>query len=164
MYTKPRQEFTAAQEFRAEGFEFYLPTIELMKQWSDRKKKVTEPLFRGYIFLYGTEGERLKAVQMKSIVKTVSFDGKPSVIPDWEIENLKRMLEGTNEIDISDIPPVGSKVKVIAGPFKDIEGIVYDNENSERMIAITIELLRRSVIARLPVDSVIELNEKAKTG
>ncbi len=156
LYTKPRHEFAAAKEFRAEGIEFYLPTIEVVKQWSDRKKKITEPVFKGYIFLYATTKERLLAVQKKSIVKVVSFEGKPSVIPDWEIENLKKMLEGTDKIEVGDIPRIGERVKVISGPFQGVEGIVYHNDNSERMLAVSIELLRRSVIVHLPVESLIK--------
>jgi transcription antitermination factor NusG len=155
-YTKPRHEFTAARDFRAEDYEFYLPTIEVIKQWSDRKKKVVEPLFRGYIFLRANLSERLFAVQKKSIVKVISFEGKPSVVPDWEIENLKRLLEEADEIEVGDIPDLGSTVKVIAGPFSGIEGVVYQNNNNDRLLAVSVELLNRSVIVRLPVSSVVE--------
>jgi len=49
LYTKPRNEFKAEQQLIAAGITNYLPTVTLLKQWSDRKKKVTEPLLRGYI-------------------------------------------------------------------------------------------------------------------
>lgn len=163
MYTKPRHEFKAAQEFRAEGIEYYLPTVTLLKQWSDRKKKVTEPLFKGYIFIHCTQTERLKAVQCRSVVKVVSFEGKPSVIPDWEIENLKRLLDNTSKVEITDIPKIGSHVKVIAGPLQGLEGIVFENDNNERMIAITIELLKRSVVARLPIENVVEIDPSKRS-
>ena len=43
LYTKPRSEFKAEQQLTAVGVENYLPTITRLKQWSDRKKKVTTP-------------------------------------------------------------------------------------------------------------------------
>ena len=92
LYTKPRHEFKAQVQIESENITCYLPTITKLKQWSDRKKKVTEPLFRGYIFIESSERERLVAVELNSIVKTIFFDGKPSIIPDNQINNLRNLL------------------------------------------------------------------------
>ncbi len=156
MYTKPRSEFAAAKQLRAEGIEIYLPTATVIRQWSDRKKKLTEPVFKSYIFVHCNEKERLIAVQQKAIVKTVSFLGKPSIIPDWEIESLRKTLERTNEFDLSDKPKIGQKVKIVDGPFKGVVGTVYEDENQERYLAVTIELLRRAVVVHLPAGNVVE--------
>lgn len=156
LYTKPRHEFKAEAQLKGCGVEFYLPTVVRIKQWSDRKKKVTEPLFSGYIFVHGSERERLLALEQYAIVRSIFFEGKPAVIPDWQIENLRKMLEKGEDIVVSDNLKIGSRVKIINGPFKDVEGIVYDSPNQERMLAITIDLLRRSVIVKIPRDSLIE--------
>ena len=160
MYTKPRSEFAAAREIASEGVEYYLPTVEVIRQWSDRKKKIIEPLFRSYIFVLCNKKERMLIVQKKSIVKTVSFLGRPSVIPDWEIESLKKTLERTKEFELSDKPKVGSRVKVVDGPFKGVIGTVFEGENNERYLAVTIELLKRSVVVRLPAENVVEIKEE----
>lgn len=55
LYTKPKAEFKAAQQLKCIGIDYYLPTITKIKQWSDRKKRITEPVLRGYIFIYATE-------------------------------------------------------------------------------------------------------------
>ena len=70
LYTKPRNEFKSEQQLIAAGITNYLPTVTLLKQWSDRKKKVTEPLLRGYIFIYANEEERLVSLEQdrKSVV------------------------------------------------------------------------------------------------
>ena len=41
---KTKNEFKAAKQLEAVGVEYYLPTIVKISQWSDRKKKITEPL------------------------------------------------------------------------------------------------------------------------
>ncbi len=156
LYTKPRHEFKAEEQLKSCGVEFYLPTIVRIKQWSDRKKKVTEPLFSGYIFIHGNERDRLIALEQYAIVRSIFFEGRPAIIPDWQIENLRKMLEKGEDIVVTDKLHIGSKVKIINGPFKDIEGIVYESANQERMLAITIDLLRRSVVVKIPRDSLIE--------
>ncbi|MBI9071251.1 MAG: UpxY family transcription antiterminator [Melioribacteraceae bacterium] len=156
LYTKPKHEFKAADRIRSIDIEYYLPTITTVKQWSDRKKKVTEPLFKGYIFVKANETERFLVLALDGIVNTVCFGGKPSRIPDWEIENLKRMMEIDPNVIVSEKIPIGSLVKVIEGPFAGIEGNVCEEENNERMLGITVNLLRRSVLVKLPMDNVIE--------
>ena len=156
MYTKPRHEFKAVLQLDDNNIEHFLPTITRLKQWSDRKKKITEPLFRGYIFIYGTEKDRLNALQQTAIVRSIIFNGEPATIPDWQIENLIKMLEGKPDVSVVNELKAGTKIKVISGPFQDVEGTVYESNNNEQMLAISIELLRRSVVVRLPAESVIK--------
>lgn len=160
LYTKPKHEFKAETQLKVSGVEYYLPTVIRVKQWSDRKKKVKEPLFNGYIFIYGNERERLIALEQYAIVRTIFFEGKPAIVPNWQIENLKKMLEKGEDVTVTDQLQIGSTVKIISGPFKDVEGIVYESSNQERMLAITIDLLRRSVIVKIPRDSIIEQKQK----
>jgi len=51
LYTKPRHELKAKSQLSSVSIEYYLPTITVTKQWSDRKKKIEEPVFKGYIFI-----------------------------------------------------------------------------------------------------------------
>lgn len=157
LYTKPRQEFKAATELRDYYIEYFLPTINVVKQWSDRKKKVEEPLFRGYVFIKADKTERLQAVELKSIVKTIFFDGKPAVIPEWQIESMKKMLNSNAEIFLSDKLEIGTRIKVNEGPFAGVEGVVFNNDNNEQMLAVAIEMINRSVIVHLPSSDVAKV-------
>jgi len=161
LYTKPKHEFKAEQQLSAYGVEYYLPTVVRIKQWSDRKKKVKEPLFSGYIFVHGTERERLIALEQYAIVRSIFFEGRPATVPDWQIENLRKMLEEGTEVTVTEQLSVGTHVKILSGPFKDVEGVVYESVNQERMLAITIDLLRRSVVVKIPRESIIEQKPKA---
>lgn len=155
-YTKPRHEFKVAESLTSISIVHYLPVVTRIKQWSDRKKKVTEPLIRGYIFAYVDSKERLLTLQQNSVINCISFNGKPASIPEWQIENLKRMLKNESEFLISDVVKAGSKIKVLEGPFTGVEGIVkYTSEG--RTISITIDLLKRSITAVLPKESVIQI-------
>jgi len=156
LYTKPRHEFKAEEQLKGCGVEFFLPKVTRVKQWSDRKKKVIEPLFSGYIFVRGNERERLLALEQYAIVRSIFFEGAPAIVPDWQIENLQKMLESGTDVEVSDRMQVGTTVKIISGPFKDVEGVIYELPNQERMLAITIDLLRRSVVVKIPTDSIIE--------
>lgn len=161
LYTKPKHEFKAETQLAACGIEYFLPSVVRVKQWSDRKKKVKEPLFSGYIFVCGNERDRLIALEQYAIVRSIFFEGKPAIVPNWQIENLQKMLEKGEDVTVTDQLSTGTTVKIISGPFKDIEGIVYETSNQEKMLSITIDLLRRSVIVKIPRDSIIEKKSKA---
>ncbi len=158
LYTKPRHEFKAQMHLDAKGIENYLPTIVQIKKWSDRNKKITEPLFRGYIFIYADEKDRLNALQNPAIVRTVNFEGKPAVIPVWQIENLKIMIAENPEVFISDKIEIGIKVRVTSGPFTGVIGVVKEY-NKDTWLAISVDLLQRSILVRLSKDSVTRIVE-----
>ncbi len=158
LYTKPRQEFKASLQLEGKEIEYYLPTISHIRQWSDRKKKILEPLFRGYVFIHTTEKERLLALQQSSVVRIVGFNGKPSCIPDWEIENLKKLLEKSPEVFVSTKLEIGTKVKIVDGPFKDVVGIVSKRQE-EKWFCVSIELLRQTVMVRLSEESIVQILE-----
>ena len=101
LYTKPRHEFKAEAQINSLNIESYLPTNTVIKQWSDRKKKITEPLFKSYIFIHADEKERLQSLEQNAVVSAVSFKGKPARVPDVQIENLKKLLAGKTEVEVS---------------------------------------------------------------
>lgn len=156
LYTKPRSEFKAAEQLDINKIIYYLPTVTTTKQWSDRKKKITEPIIRGYIFIKADEKERLLALEQYSVVRCVTERGRPAVIPEWQIKNLMKMLEYDGDFYVINKLMPGQRVRIKDGPFMGVEGIYCEDEN-DKMIAVSIELLNRSVIAHLPKESLIEI-------
>jgi len=159
LYTKPRQEFQAEIQLSAVSVDNYLPTIVVEKKWSDRKKKIIEPLFHGYIFIHATEKERLISLQQKAIVRTIGFNGKPAVIPDWQIESVRIMLSSKSEIKISDKIEIGSSVEITDGPFSGVIGKVREVSN-EKWLIVSIDLLKRSIMVHLPIESTVKFIKK----
>ncbi len=159
LYTKPRQEFKAEAQLRQIAISHYFPTITEVRQWSDRKKKITEPLIRGYIFVYASERERLTALELPSIVRCVVERGRPAIIPACQIDNLKRFIQDNVRYEIFAHIVKGSKIKITDGPFKDVEGIVVE-EPTGKCLAVTIELLNRTIVTYITDNDMIQvLNE-----
>jgi transcription antitermination factor NusG len=159
LYTKPKHELKAAIQIENLGVEYYLPTLTIVKRWSDRKKKVDEPIFKGYIFIHANEKERLSSMAFKEIVRCISFLGKPAVVPDWEIQNLKAFLEHSADFIVTDLISTGTKVRIVDGLFKDVTGIV-SSINGENYLSVSVDMLHRSVSVKLPKESIIKIVEK----
>jgi transcription termination/antitermination protein NusG len=124
-YTKPRNEKKASERLMSDGYEIYCPTRSVIKQWSDRKKKVTEPVFSSYIFANVNEISRTEILMDSSIVSNVHWLGKPVVIRDQEILEIRNFL---NEFPSANIVSNDfqneDKVLVNSGPLSKFEGTV----------------------------------------
>lgn len=157
LYTRPKSEFKAAEQLSSAGIYYYLPTITRIKKWSDRKKKITEPVMRGYIFIFATESERLISVEQNSVVRCIFDRGQAAKIPAWQIENLRRVLNKDEKVIVRDGLVPGRKVLIKDGPLEGVIGRIREMEDGKNTIAVSIDLLNRSIISHLPVDSAFEL-------
>jgi transcription antitermination factor NusG len=113
--------------------ENYCPLNRVVKQWSDRKKTILEPLFTSYVFVHTTE-QALYMVKQASgdIVNFVYWLGKPAVIKDAEIENIKRFLnEYTNVKLQKNFVHVGDRIRVMNGPLMNREGKITAVRNNK---------------------------------
>jgi transcription antitermination factor NusG len=156
LYTKPRHEVKAAIEMDACGIKYYLPMVTRVKQWSDRKKRVKEPLIRSYIFVRVSEQERVLALQLNSIIRCVSERGIPAKIPDNQMNNFIRFIQDGYEYHVLNSITKGVKVRIISGPMIGVEGVVIE-EPEHKSIAVSIELLNRTIITRIKDEQILEV-------
>lgn len=126
--TKPRSEKIVHRQILLKGVESYLPLIEQIKLWSDRKKKIQIPIFSGYVFVYADEYERIQAIQNTSgAIRYLFYEKKPAVINEKEMILIKQALLEPEKISIEDKKITkGDLIIVTKGPFKGMKGYVND--------------------------------------
>lgn len=135
VYTRSRAEKKAFDELNRKGITTYLPLHKTLKQWSDRKKFIEEPLLKSYLFVYISTKEYAEVLMTNGIARFLYFSGKIASMPEQQIEQLKLLLATEQELTIFDydIKP-GQKVLVKAGPFKDMIAEMVSVHNKERII------------------------------
>lgn len=118
LYTKPRNEVKVAERLAAAGITVYCPMVTTVKQWSDRKKKVTVPLFTSYVFVHVVEAQRPAVFDIPGVVRYLFWLGKPAVVRAEEIAVIKEMLSDTyKEVRFAALKP-GTTIIVEDGLFK----------------------------------------------
>jgi len=111
-----------------------LPMVTVYRQWSDRKKRVEVPLFRGYVFVnIDIQYERLNVLQTDGVVKFISFGGKIVTIPEEQMYWMDRLID-TSNIEHEQVLPVGTNVEVKYGPFKGLSGQVKQKQSETRIV------------------------------
>src|SRR5215472_18217658 len=82
-------ESLTVMHLRERGFEQLAPSYQTERQWSDRKKRVEQFLFPGYVFCRLAVENRLPVLTAPGVVGLVGFGKIPAPIPDQEIENIR---------------------------------------------------------------------------
>jgi transcriptional antiterminator RfaH len=123
IYTRSRHEKKLAATYREKGIEYYLPTVQTMKQWSDRKKKVEEVLFKSYIFVRVSEKEYIEALKTAGAVRYVAIEGKAVSLSEAQVQQIKNTVENNLDFDLSNASfKKGETVSIKNGPFKGTVG------------------------------------------
>ncbi|MBW4890078.1 UpxY family transcription antiterminator [Mucilaginibacter sp. HMF5004] len=151
VYTNPRAEKKAFDQLNKKGIETYFPTQKTLKQWSDRKKWVEEPLFNSYLFVKISEKEYTDVLQTNGVCRFVYFSGKASFIPEQQINNIKLLT--SNAIPFEIIDPgykKGEKVRVKTGPMQGLTGELIDFRLQKKML-IRLEHISHALLVEIPM-------------
>lgn len=126
IYTKPNFEIKVAEGINTIGLNAYCPVYTEIKQYSDRKKKVTKPLLKSYVLVQLSESDRIKVFSIPGALRYIFWLGKPAEVRPEEIEILKTNLTGSyDQVSISKLVK-GKQYTIPAGPFKGQTGKVLD--------------------------------------
>lgn len=137
-YTRGRHEKKVAAHLDSRGIETFLPVHRLEVQWSDRRKTVDRPLFASYVFARFRAGELPQVLSTRGLVTILRAGGTLAVIPDEEIENVRRFADAVTGHRI--IPErealieAGDRVRVLTGPFAGVEGVAVLRRGRSRLL------------------------------
>jgi transcription antitermination factor NusG len=160
IYTKPRWEKKVAELLLEKGIDHYLPLQKVLRQWSDRKKWVREPLFKSYIFVFITQDEYLPSLQTPGVVRFVMFEKKAVSIPPLQIEAIKTFIAtGEEMIDETISVKIGDRVIVTHGSLKGLEGTLVEISKKKRL-RIMIEGIQQSLHLKIPVSYIKVIHYK----
>jgi transcription antitermination factor NusG len=143
-YTCANHEKRVREQLEQRSVEVFLPVYETVRRWKDRRMRLQMPLFPGYVFVRLALVDRLRVLQVPSVVRLVGFDGHPSALPDEEIEALKKGLSSGMRAEPHPFLTVGRRVRITGGPFAGLEGILKRKRNDLRVV-VSLELIQQSL-------------------
>lgn len=128
------------------GINVFLPLIKTMRQWSDRKKMIHVPLFPNYIFVNIEEQHRTKVLKFPGIVRFLTLNNKPAVIPDFEIAAIKQIVESGYNVSVESEINEGDFVRVVNGPFNGLECILVKKSSQKKFVLKLVALNKYIVL------------------
>lgn len=161
IYTRSRAEKKVQVELSIKEIENFLPMQKRLRQWKDRKKWVEMPLMSGYCFVNITRKEYDIVLQTNNVVGYVRFDGKAAVVPESQIDSLKKMLKQYEfEVNVtSENFAPGKKVEVIEGPMIGLKGELVKAQGKNKFI-IRFDQISSVVSVEIPSNQISLLPEE----
>lgn len=137
VYTKPRWEKKVANTLLNKGIEHYCPLNKVVKQWSDRKKTIMEPLFKGYVFVKVPSATKWDIKKIDGILNYVYWLGKPAKVKDEEIDTIRKFLQEFNGVEVIDPQlSVNTKVLIKQGVLMNYHGIIVEVTGNRARVSI----------------------------
>ena len=153
LYTRPRWEKKVYNELNISGFEAYLPLVKKIKQWSDRKKIIEEPLIKSYVFVKTSEKEYYDILNVDGAVRYIFFEGKAASIPEWQIDLLQKTIENNLSFRLTNekLKP-GEKINIKGGPLKGCKGEIIKIKGKNKLV-IRIENIGYNLLIETEADN-----------
>jgi len=130
LYTKPRSEKKVEEQLLSLGINAYCPMRSEIKIWSDRKKKIRKPVLPSMVLVNISDNDINRVFESPLVVRYMFWLGKRAVVRQWEIDILKKYLDGSYNLisDNSSSVNVGDDFKLPS--FNNEKGIVSRISNN----------------------------------
>ncbi len=161
VYTRARWEKRVGDLLEQSGIDYFLPLYKTLRIWSDRKKSVMVPLFPSYIFVNISNADYREVLNTPGVVRIISFENQPVVVPDWQIDAIKMLLNNNINIEPADInPKPGDELEVNKGSLKGLKGELVEYRGKKK-IAIRLDAIDKSIIINIPLSFAKVLKKKS---
>ncbi len=141
----PRHEKAVKSYLNRRGVNSFLPLYRSVRRWKDRQKELELVLFPGYVFVNLDVHDRLKVLESPSVVRFVTFQGRPASINENEVQSLAAGLEAGVKAEPHPYIREGKRVRVVRGPLAGMEGMMKRRKDRYRLV-LSIDLIMRSVM------------------
>lgn len=131
-------------------FNILIPTEKKIKIKNGKRKVVEEKIFPGYVMLemIVTDDSWYVVRNTPNVTGFIGTGTIPTPISEAEIKNLQKRMgveEPKFKIDVS----ISSPVRIIDGPFKNLEGKVTEIDESKGKIKVLVSMFGRETPVEL---------------
>ena len=132
---KPNSYHTAIQNLERQGFQIFLPKMEITQRKENKFVVNNAQVFPGYMFVC-FDPHSINQTKINStygVSKILGFNNKPSEIPSNLIKDLKIRYEINSNPARNETLKQGDSIKFFAGPFADVIAKVESVDENNRI-------------------------------
>jgi transcription antitermination factor NusG len=132
---KKGHEKKVSRDLQTLGFEVMLPVRRVYRIWSDRRKRIEDPIFKGYAFVYVSEARRSEVFRAERHMAFLRHQGTPCTLRDTEAELLRQWSQSpdTHETNTYGQLQPGAVVEILEGPFASYQGLIRAIDTDTRL-------------------------------
>ena len=155
--TQVNAEAKAARNLIRQGFEIYLPRYLKRRSHARKIEKVAAPLFPRYMFVrVDMKTQRWRSIQSTfGVSRLVTNGSDPAPVVDEVLRVLRAKEDQSGFIAMKPRRSftMGEKVRILAGAFSDVVGLLDSLGDRER-VAVLLDLLGQKVRVSIDLDMI----------
>jgi transcriptional antiterminator RfaH len=140
LYTRARQEKAIARELLGHQIPFYLPLVKKISIRGGRKLTSHIPLFSGYVFLFGSDQDRICSLTTNRVSRVLTTSDPDRLVHD--LRQLRRLIESDAPLTVERRLLPGSHVRVRQGALMGLEGTVLTRRGATRLL-VSVDFLQQ---------------------
>jgi transcription antitermination factor NusG len=158
VYTRSRHEQRVYDRLCALDIEVFLPMMESVRQWSDRRKRIMMPLFPGYLFvkISWLPENRLAILKQPGVVRIISDYENAAPIPEEQIMAIQRFIAHDIRMDPCPYIRVGQRAEIRKGVLKGLQGILLRKKGAYRFV-IAVDMIQQAVSVEVNAEDLLPL-------
>jgi hypothetical protein len=142
IYTRSRQEKALARDLFAHEIPFYLPQIARDHLIRRRRFRTLDPVFPGYVFLFGTPDERVDSLRTNRISRILPVNDQNQLLLD--LKQLADLIAIGAPLTVEQRLCAGRKVRIRNGSLAGFEGTIIQRRGTDRLL-IAVNFLQQGV-------------------
>jgi len=140
LYTMARQEKAVARDLLGYQVPFYLPIVRKTSVCRDRKVTSHVPLFPGYVFLCGSDDDRVQALTTNRISRVLTVHDPERL--ERDLRQISQLIAAKMPLTVEGRLVPGERVRVRYGPFEGLEGVVLRRQG-RTLLLVSVDFLQR---------------------
>jgi len=151
VYTLPKWERKVTELLEKKKIKAYCPLQKGYKEWGDKRRVVSDPLFRSHVFVCIEEKDFNTVTQTRGVLGFFYWLGKPAVISEEEIKAIRRFLNDYPDVRLEKtfVRPDES-IKYVSNPLILRKGNILEVLTST--VKVTLPSLGHTLIADVRKD------------
>ncbi|MCG6551649.1 MAG: UpxY family transcription antiterminator [Candidatus Magnetominusculus sp. LBB02] len=158
IYVRPRHEFKVLERLLKAKSEAFLPSVQRLSKWKDRKKLVEFPLFPNYLFVRCAANLQDKRLILRT-QGVICFVGHRHACYDYErisddqIASLMRIVQ--SDVPVNPYPYLkeGHRVRVRRGPFAGVDGLLVKRKGLHKLV-ILVDILQQGISVEIDASDI----------
>ncbi len=155
-YTRSHHEKSVVKRLAHKGIECFVPLYRTRHAWShNRTAELQLPLFPNYVFIRIHRQFLRVTLETPGIYSVISRGRDPEPLPNEIIHQLQAGVEANNLHPCASAP-MGTRVRITAGPMAGISGILVRKKSGLRVV-LSVDVILKSVAVEVDGREIVPL-------
>jgi len=151
LHTRSRREKKVARACELHALRHYLPLRKSVRQYGRIRRVSLVPYFPGYLFCCASPDDRHDLIAAGDLANAIQVNDQESLLCD--LQQVRKALRASDEVRLFPYLKRGQRVRIVRGPFRDVEGIVSRRRGAFRVV-LNVNFIRSALAVEVDADAV----------